>query len=423
MLALFGSFFGLLFLGVPVFYALAGSSMLFFWLEGIPVWTIIQRQFVGLNSFIQVAIPLFVLAGNLMDAGGGLKRIVRFAEVTVGRFKGGMAHVNVLASLMFSGATGSAVAQVAALGPLSIKMMDEQGYDKKYATALICASASVGPITPPSIPLVMYGVVSGASVGALLMAGIIPGILMSIALMIQVVYYARKYNFPTSKAFPLKVMLKEALPALGTLSVVVVVIGGIYTGLCTPTEAAGLACLAAFILGKFVYKELKWKDLPGIFVKTARVLGSVSAIFAVAACFSYAVVFENMPKVVGAFLLNITTDKFVMLLLVNLLFLIVGCFMEGLSTMLIVTPMILPILTGMGVDPVHLGVILAINLTLGLLTPPLGLSIFMASSIANVPAVDIMKKVIPMFLILVAVMLLVTYIPEISLFLPNAMLR
>ena len=422
MLIIFGVFALLLFLGVPIFYALAGSSLAYFLSEGIPAWTVLQRQFVGMNSFVQVAVPLFVLAGNLMDAGGALDRIIRFAEVTVGRFKGGLAHVNVLASMMFAGVTGSAVADVAALGPLEIQMMTEQGYDKEYATAMTCASACIGPIIPPSLPLIMFGVVSGTSVSALLMAGLVPGIIMGIALMIQVAYYAHKYNFPTSEAYPLRVVLKEFLPALSSMSIVIVVLVGIYTGFFTPTEAAGFACLVAFILGKFVYRKLKWSDLPGIMVNTARVLGGCSAIFAIASCFSYVITFENVPRMMAEFLMEIAHNKYVLLLLVNIMLLIIGCFMEGLSAVLIVTPMLLPALVEMGVDPIHVGLIMAVNTTLGLLTPPLGLSLFMASSVTGLPVLRIARKTMPMFWVLVGCLMLFTYCPDIVLFLPKSML-
>jgi len=423
MTIIFGSFLVLMALGVPVYYVLAGSSLLYFLVNDIPLWTVLQRQFVGLNSFVQVAVPLFVLAGNLMDAGGSLSRIIKFAEVTVGRFKGGMAHVNVVASMMFAGVTGSAVADVAALGPLEIEMMTSQGYDKEYATALTVASASIGPIIPPSLPLIMYGVVSGASVGALLLAGLIPGIIMGVALMIQVAYFAHKYKFPTSKAYPLKEIFKQIPSAISSMSIVIVVLGGIYAGFFTPTEAAGFACFVAFILGMFVYKELRWKDIPRVLVNTARTLGSCSALFAIASCFSYVITFENIPTIIANALLSISSNKYVLLLLVNLMLLVVGCFMEGLSAVLIVAPMILPAMVSVGVDPVHLGVVMAVNVTLGLLTPPLGLSLFMASSVTKLSVLRIAKKSMPMFAVLVVCLFMFTFIPQISLALPNSLLR
>ena len=306
-----------------------------------------------------------------------------------------MAHINIVASMMFAGVTGSAVADVAALGPMEIEMMTEQGYDKDYATALTCASASIGPIIPPSLPLIMYGVVSGTSVGALLMAGLVPGILMGIVLMLQVCWYAKKYDFPTSEA---------------------------YSGFFTPTEAAGVACVVSFLLGMFVYKELKWKDMPGILVNTGKTLGSCSAIFAMASCFSYMITFENVPRMISELLIGLTDNKYLLLLLVNIALLIIGCFMEGISSILITAPMILPTLTAVGVDPVHLGVIMALNTTLGLLTPPLGLSLFMANTVTKIPVMQIARKAMPMFILLVLTLFLITYCPAIVTFLPELML-
>lgn len=422
MLIIFGVFGILLFLGVPVLFALAGSSLAYFLSKGIPAWTIIQREFGGMNSFVQVAVPLFILAGNLMDAGGSLDRIIKFARVTVGRFKGGMAHVNILASMMFAGVTGSAVADVAALGPLEIKMMTDQGYDKEYSTAVTVSSASVGPIIPPSLPLIMYGIVSGTNVGALLIAGFVPGMLIGLLLMLKVAVDARRMNLPTSEVYPVKEIIKQIGPAFSSMSIVIVVMVGIYAGFFTPTEAAGFACLVAFILGKFVYKELKWKDLPNVFLKTAKTLGTCSAIFAIAACFSYVITFENVPRIMSTFLLGLGHNKVILLLLVNIMLLIIGCFMEGISSILIVTPMILPALVSIGVDPVQLGVIMAVNTTLGLLTPPLGLSLFVASSVTEIPVMRIVKSSFPFFCVLLFALFLITYVPQIVLFLPNHML-
>ena len=412
----------LLIVGIPIYYVLGGTCLFYFVTHDLPAWTILQRQFTGMNTFVQVAIPLFILAGNIMDKGGSLGRIIHFAKVCVGRFKGGMAHINIVASMLFAGVTGSAVADVAALGPMEIEMMTEQGYDKEYATALTCASASIGPIIPPSLPLIMYGVVSGTSVGALLMAGLVPGILMGIVLMLQVCWYAKKYDFPTSEAYSVKEIIKALPEGIGALSIPIVVLGGIYTGFFTPTEAAGVACVVSFLLGMFVYKELKWKDMPGILVNTGKTLGSCSAIFAMASCFSYMITFENVPRMISELLIGLTDNKYLLLLLVNIALLIIGCFMEGISSILITAPMILPTLTAVGVDPVHLGVIMALNTTLGLLTPPLGLSLFMANTVTKIPVMQIARKAMPMFILLVLTLFLITYCPAIVTFLPELML-
>ena len=411
----------LLFLGVPIYFVLGGACVAFFIENQLPVWTVLQRQFVGLNSFVMMAVPLFILCGNLMDGGGTLKRIIRFAKVCVGHFKGGIAHVNVLASLLFAGVTGSAVADVAALGPLEIEMMTEAGYDKEFATALTCASASIGPIIPPSLPLIMFGVVTGTSVGNLLMAGILPGIMMGLVLMATVAYYAHKENFPTSKRYPFSTIVKEFFSAIGPILLPVIVLVGIYSGFFTPTEAAGIACLWAFVIGMFVYKELKWSDLPKIFKNTAKTMGSCTGLFAIASCFSYVITYENIPTIVSQLLIGVTSNKFIMLLLINGMLLIIGCFMEGISAILITAPLFVPVLGSFGVDPIQIGVLMAINTTLGLLTPPLGLSLFMASSITGIPVLRLAKRTLPMFLVLVGYLFLITYVPQISLWLPHLM--
>ncbi len=269
----------------------------------------------------------------------------------------------------------------------------------------------------------MYGVVSGTSVGTLLIAGLVPGVLMGLSLMAYVAYSAHRYNFPTSEAYPLKTVVREFFPALGSMSIVIVVLGGIYTGFFTPTEAAGFACLVAFLLGKFVYGALHWSDLPGIFIRTTRVLGSCSAVFAVAACFSYVITLENVPKLFANALLGFSSNKYLMLALVNVMLLIVGCFMEGLSAILIITPMILPMMLALEIDPVLIGIILAVNTTRGLLPPPLGLSLFVASSVTGIPVLGIAKKALPMLLVLLTVLIALTYIPQLTLWLPQTILR
>ncbi|NQT60396.1 MAG: TRAP transporter large permease [Bacteroidetes bacterium] len=412
-------FIVLLLIGLPLYFVLGLSSLVYFLSADLPAWIILQRQFVGLNSFVMVAVPLFLLAGNLMDEGGTLTRIIRFSKVLVGRFRGGMAHVNILASMFFAGITGNAVADVAALGPLEIEMMDAQGYEKDFSAALTVASASIGPIIPPSVPIIMYGVVSNTSIGSLFAAGLIPGVLMGLSLMVLVGIIAHKKKFPTSEAYSFLEIVKEFFKAVGSLIMPILILVGIYTGFFTPTEAAAVACLYALFLGLFVYKEIKWRDLPRIFIKTGTSLGSVSTLFAIAACFTYLISLENVPVLISTFISGVTTNKIILLLLINLVLLLLGCFMEGISAILITTPLLLPIVIQIGVDPVHFGIIMIINLTLGLLTPPLGISLFVVSSIAKLPVTKVVKRVIPMFLVLLVILLIITFVPIISMALPN----
>ena len=412
-----------LLIGVPLYFVIGLACLAYFVSVDMPAWIILQRQFVSLNSFVMLAVPLFLLAGNLMDEGGTLKRIVRFSMVLVGRFRGGIAHVNVLASMFFSGITGNAVADVAALGPLEIRMMEAQGYKKDFSAALTVASASIGPIIPPSVPVIMYGVVANTSIGELFAAGLIPGIMMGLVLMALVGIIAHRRQFPTSEAFPLKTVIKEFLLALGPLMMPIIILAGIYSGFFTPTEAAAVACLYALFLGLFVYKELKFRDLPRILIKTATSLGSISTLFAIAGCFTYIISFENVPVLISSFITAITANKIVILLLINLILLILGCFMEGISAILITTPLLLPIAVQVGVDPVHFGIIMIINLTLGLLTPPMGISLFIISSIAKVPVTDVVRNVIPMLIVLIVLLLVITFVPGFAMALPNYLFR
>lgn len=414
-----GVFVILLFLGLPLYFVLGLASLTYFVSADLPAWIILQRQFVGLNSFVMLAVPLFLLAGNLMDEGGTLTRIIRFSKVLVGRFRGGIAHVNVLASMFFAGITGNAVADVAALGPIEIEMMDAQGYEKDFSAALTVASASIGPIIPPSVPVIMYGVVSNTSIGSLFAAGLIPGILMGVVLMVLIGIIAHRQKFPTSEAYPLSAIIREFIKAVGPLLMPVIILVGIYTGFFTPTEAAAVACLYGLILGLFVYKELRWRDLPRIFIKTGTSLGSVSTLFAIAACFTYLISLENVPVVISTFITNFTTNKIVILLLINLVLLLLGCFMEGISAILITTPLLLPIVLQFGLDPIHFGIIMIFNLTLGLLTPPLGISLFVVSTISGVPVMRVVRRVMPMFLVLLVLLLIVTFVPVLSMALPN----
>lgn len=412
-------FIVLLVIGLPLYFVLGLASLTYFLSAGQPAWIILQRQFVGLNSFVMLAVPLFLLAGNLMDEGGTLTRIIRFSKVLVGRFRGGIAHVNVLASMFFAGITGNAVADVAALGPIEIEMMDAQGYDKDFSAALTVASASIGPIIPPSVPVIMYGVVSNTSIGSLFAAGLIPGILMGAVLMILIGFIAHKKQFPTSEAYPFSVIVREFFKALGPMMMPLIILVGIYTGMFTPTEAAAVACLYGLILGIFVYKEITWKDLPRILIKTGTSLGSVSTLFAIAACFTYIISLENVPVMISTFITDLTTNKIAILLLINLILLLLGCFMEGISAILITSPLLLPIVMQVGIDPVHFGIIMIFNLTLGLLTPPLGISLFVVSTISGVPVMQVVRRVIPMFLVLFVLLLVTTFVPVISMWLPS----
>ncbi len=407
--------------GVPIYFVLGLTSISYFWFTGVDAWTMLQRVFYGLNSFTVLAVPMFLLAGSLMDSGGTLKRLMSFALALVGHFRGGLAHMNIVVSMFFAGITGNATADVAALGPLEIKMMTDQGYNTDFSAAVTIGSATVGPIIPPSMPLVMYGMVANVSIGTLFMAGMIPGILMGLSLMVYVACIAIKEGYPQSGKFSFVRAAKCFWYALGPLSLPGVILGGIYSGYFTPTEAAAVACLIAFVLGKFVYKEIQWRDVPGILIKTGKNLSSAIVIFAIAWCFSYIITLENIPTRMATAIMAFTDSPTVMLVLINFGLLIVGCFMEGLSAILIIAPILVPTLTTLGVHPVHFGIVMAINITLGLLTPPFGLSLFIASAISGMPVLKIARKSFPFFFVLLAMLAVITFVPEITLILPRLM--
>lgn len=412
-------FVSTLLLGLPVFFVLGLACLTYFVTMGVDAWTILQRVFLGLNSFTVLAVPMFLLTGTLMDSGGTLRRLMNFAQAIVGHLKGGLAHVNIVVSMFFAGITGNATADVAALGPLEMAMMTDQGYEKDFAAAVTVSSACIGPVIPPSMPMVMYGMVANVSIGALFLAGMVPGILMGVSLMALVIVLARFENFPRAGAFSPRRALTTFVHAIGPMGLPIIILGGIYSGLYTVSESAAIACVYAFILGKFVYKEIAWSDVPKILVATGKSLSSACVIFSISSCFSYIIALENIPTKMANAILTFTDNKIVLLLLINVALLIVGCFMEGLSAILIIAPILVPTIRQMGIDPIHFGVVMAINMTLGLLTPPLGISLFIASSISNVPVLKIAKKAIPFFLVLLAVLALITYVPDISMFLPR----
>lgn len=418
-----GVFVVTLLLGVPVFFVLGLTSFTYFVLKDLSPLMIMQRMFVGLDQFVIMAVPLFILAGNIMARGGAMIRLVKFAKVLVGHLQGGLAHVNVVASMLFAGITGAATADVSALGPLEITLMEQGGYKKDFATAVTISSSCIGPIIPPSLPLVVYGVVASVSIGQLFLAGIVPGVIMGLALMGLIYVYAGRQNHAVTPRATFPEFWTAFKRAFGPLGLPVLIIGGIYSGAFTPTEAAALACLYAAIMELFIYKDITWKDLPGIFKDTGIITAASLSIVAIAACFSWILAIEKVPLRFAQLLLSVTDNKILLLILINFGLLLLGCVMETLASIIICAPIFLPIVMSLGVDPVHFGVIMAINLTLGLLTPPLGLNLFIASAITKLSVDHIAKTVLPFFAVLVGVVLLVSLFPDLAMFLPRLLMR
>ncbi len=408
----------LLLAGVPIAYVLGVSALAYLGLADLPLVLIPQRMFLGLNSFILVAVPLFILAGEIMNAAGITRRLIDFASFFVGNKRGGLAYVTVIGCMIISGITGVGSADTAAIGSVMIPAMRRQGYSPAYAAALTACGAIVGPIIPPSVAMVMYGALAEVSIGKLFIAGLVPGALVSLALIAVAAYYARVHNHPVSPpAKPLSP--RAAVEAAAALLMPLLIIGGIRGGIFTATEAAGVAVLYALLVGTLLYRELKWQDIVRVFKETALTVGAVLPIVAVAALFGWILASERVPERLAEQVLAITDNRFVVLLLINVLLLFVGMIMETLAAIVILAPVLLPLAANLGIDPIHFGVIIATNLSIGLVTPPVGVNTFIASAISGEPIERVARAALPFLVVSVAVLLLITYVPGISLAVAN----
>jgi len=382
----------------------------------------IQRTYAGTTSFPLLAIPFFILAGNLMNVGGTTTRIFKVAQLFVGRIRGGLAHVNVIGSVIFAGMSGSAVADAAGLGVIEHKAMREAGYTSRFAATITAVSSTIGPIIPPSIPFVIYGSLANVSVGALFLAGIMPGLLMAGALMIVIAVVAERQNLPRGNALPpLRDVLRILLSAAPALALPPAILLVILTGVATPTEAAVVAAAFAFLLGWLVYRELSLSDLAEVIWDSARQTAQVMFIIAVAAPFGWVLIQQQIPNAILEAFLSLSTEPWVILLVINVVLLILGMFIEGVAVMIIAFPVLLPVMLKIGVDPVHFGVILVLNLMIGLVTPPVGPCLYVVAGIAKVSIAEITRELWPYVLALIFVLLLITYLPELVLWLPHTL--
>jgi tripartite ATP-independent transporter DctM subunit len=377
-------------------------------------------MFAGVDSFPMMAIPFFMLAGALMDTGGISSRLVRFSNYLVGWIQGGLAHVAIVAAMFFAGITGSAVADTTAIGSALVPLMNKRGFPKLFSASVVAAAGVVGPIIPPSIPMVIYGVMAGVSVGALFMGGFIPGFLMALGLMFVAYVKAKRNGYPRETVRPTgKEFLQATVSAMGAIFMPLIILGGIFGGVFTATEAAVVATIYAFVMGKFVYKELAWSHLPTIMYKGGLNTAMVLIIVGVANLVGYIMAIERIPLLVAELFLGITDNKWVMMLLINILLLIVGCFIDGASALIIFTPVLLPLIYKLGIDPIYFGVVMTVNLMIGTITPPVGVCLYVACGISDVRLDQISKAVIPFLLIEIAVLFLITYVPDIIMFLPR----
>jgi tripartite ATP-independent transporter DctM subunit len=419
MLGFFGAWLILVLAGTPVAFALGIVSVGWLAWEGAPMITAAQRLMAGADNFALLAVPFFILAGNLMNSGGITDRIYGFCSALVGHLRGGLGHVNVVGSIVFSGMSGSAVADAGGLGALEIRAMVKEGYRPEFAGALTCASCVLGPIIPPSIPLVLYAVISNTSIGRLFLGGILPGLVIGAALMIYVWYVAGKEGYPRGPRLTWGQRGHAFARAILPLMTPVIIMGGMFGGIFTATEAAAVAALYALLLGTVVYREIGWRELLAVLRQSFQQTATVAFIVCAAVLFNWVLARERVPQQVAELLLGVSSDPLVMLLLINLLLFFLGMFMEALAIMVLTVPVLMPVVQQVGIDPVHFGLVTTLNLMLGLLHPPMGIGLFVVSKVGNIPYEKLAIATLPFFIPLIGALVLITVFPQITLFLPN----
>lgn len=415
--------FALMLIGVPVAVALGLASLAFVATNGMPPMIVLANMVNGINSFPLIAVPFFILAGSLMNSAGITTRIFAFARATVGWMHGGLGHVNVGASVIFAGMSGAAVADAGGLGNIEIKAMRDAGYDPDFAVGITAASSTIGPIIPPSLPLVIYGVIADTSIGQLFTAGIIPGFLMAVSLMLMVAWYARKRGYPRDQRFSISRFGNTLLHALMPLMTPIIIIGGIMFGIFTPTEAAIAAVAYSMFLGLFVYRTLNWRKVLRISMDTVETTAAVMLIVASSTIFAWILTANQVAEHFSQLMLSVTDNKVALLLIITLIVLVVGLFMETIAAITILTPVLLPVAISLGMDPVHFGIVMILNLMIGLLTPPVGMVLYVLSKVAHVSFERCVIATAPFLIPLLVVLMMLTFIPELSMWLPTLLYR
>jgi len=415
----FAIFFISIFIGLPLYAGLIFSGLIFIFHFDLSFTIIIQRMFSIAQSFPLLAIPFFILAGELMNTGGVSRRLIDFAQSLVGHIWGGLAQVVVLVSMFFAGMSGSAIADASGVGTILIPAMKKKGYSSKFSAAVVASAGTIGIMIPPSIPMVIYGWIVSESVAKLFLAGAVPGVLVGASLMVLCMWSSYKRGYAKEKRASFNEIVSLSKKVFLALLTPLIVVGGVIFGFVTATESAVVAVVWSFFLGMFVYKDLKWKMLPEILTKTTVSTAKVMIIIATANTFAWLLAFANVPQQISAFIFSITDNKYLLLLLINILLLVTGMFMDLTPALLILTPILYPVVSQIGVDPVHFGVIMVVNLAIGLFTPPVGTTLFVASSLAKLPIEEVAKELIPFYMISLIVLILITYIPAISLWLPS----
>ncbi len=421
ILLLFGSFVLFLCLSVPIAISIGlASTVTILSASPISMEAFTQAMIQSLNSFPLMAVPLFTFAGDIMGRGGISRRLLNVSSVFLGRMTGGLGVISIVTCLFFAAISGTGSATVAAIGLIMIPAMVAKNYNKPFATSLVATAGTVGVLIPPSIPMIIYAVAAGVSVTGMFAAGVGPGLLVGLALIIYVLYYAKKHDY---KGDEHKYTLKEAVfiivNAIPALLIPIVILGGIYGGVFTPTEAAAIACIYGIIVSVFVYKEVKISELPFIAYRACLLCAPVIIIIGISSGFGLILTITEVPTIIANFILSIASNKIVILILINILLLVVGTFMETNAAIIILTPILLPIVIALGVNPIHFGLIMILNLAIGFITPPLGANLFMAAQISNTKFDHLIRAIVPWIVVMVIVLLLVTFIPAISLYLPK----
>lgn len=423
-LGIFGALVGLILLGVPIAVAMGVTAAGTFLLLGeafiLPIMA--QRMYSATTGFTLLAIPFFILAGNLMNSGGITHRVFRFAQALVGHFRGGLGHVNVVSSMIFSGMSGAAVADAAGLGLVEMEAMTKAGYDREFSAAITAASSTIGPVVPPSIPFVIYGSMTGESVGRLFLAGCVPGVMMGLAMMVAVWLTSARRDYPREKRASWRELLISFKESFWALGMPVVIIGGILGGFFTPTEAAVMASIYAMFLGIFVYKEIRFRDLPEVLWNTVTQSVKVLFIIAAAGFLGWLLIHQHIPEQVITGLTSLSSVKWILILIIIGILLVLGCFLEGIAVLVITIPVFMPLIEKFGIDPIQFGVIMILCSMLGLLTPPVGMSLYAVASIGGVSVARLSRALWPYLLGIFLVLLVIAYVPVVSMWVPNLLM-
>ncbi|WZL72143.1 TRAP transporter large permease [Clostridiaceae bacterium 35-E11] len=422
-LVLFGSLIIFFILNIPIAFSLGiASALTLVAASNVPLVVVPQRLFTATDSFPFMAVPFFILAGSLMESGGISRRLINFANTLIGFLSGGLALVSIVACMFFAAISGSSAATTAAIGSIMIPAMVKKKYDVGFSSAIQAAGGTIGVIIPPSIPLVTYGVLTGVSIGSLFIAGFGPGLLMTISLMGVAFFISKKEGYGGEKKANFSEITKAFKDAILALLMPGIILGGIYGGMFTPTEAAVVAVIYGFVIGFFVYKELTMKNLPTILTDAAVSTSVIMLLIATAALFGWILTNNQIPQQIAGLFLSISTSPIVILLLINILLLIVGTFLDTVAAIIILVPILFPIITQLGIDPLHFGLIIAVNLAVGMITPPFGVCLFVACGISKISLEEVVKNILPFLIILIIDILLITYVPSITTFLPKILM-